>query len=189
MPISIGVGWRLRKSRTTPRHLPGDVTKMVKQLLVSSFLLTAVICTPAAAQHVVYYSPMVTTTASLVVVASPIATQSVSVPVINSLPVYATARPITTVVQQAPASVVTYRINAPVTTTYRVAAPAATTCCGHAAHPATTTYRVAAPAVTAYSVPVAAPMVTAYSVPVAVARTKYYYPGQPVRNFLRAITP
>ncbi len=81
------------------------------------------------------------------------------------------------VVQTAvPAPVVTYRPVVPApTVVYRapvVAAPV-------------TVYRPVAP-VTVYSPVVAAPVVAARP---AVVRTKVYYPGEPIRNFFKAITP
>jgi hypothetical protein len=53
------------------------------------------------------------------------------------------------------------------------------------------TYR---PVISSYSVPYAAPYTAGYAAPYVAARPvivspKYYVPGQPVRNALRAVTP
>ncbi len=71
----------------------------------------------------------------------------------------------------APAPVVTYSVPAPVVT-YGVPAPVIT-------------YRV--PSVVAYPPTIYGPVVTGY--PAVVVRPKVYVPGQPIRNFFRAITP
>ena len=105
----------------------------------------------------------------------------------------------------APAQTVTYQPIAPApTVTYRPVAPAPTVTYRPVAAPVVT-YRPVAPAPTVvYRTPVTtyytpAPVTTYYApapavtyspvYPAAVVRTKVYYPGQPIRNFFKAITP
>jgi len=71
----------------------------------------------------------------------------------------------------------------PVVTSYSpvVAAPVVTSY-----SPVVTSY---SPVVTSYSPVVAAPVVTSYYAPAVVRSKLLYVPGQPVRNFFRAVTP
>ena len=93
----------------------------------------------------------------------------------------------------APAGQTTYYAPAPVTVapapvvTYRPVAPAPVIAYSPVAP--TVTYYGAAPApVVAYSPVVGAPVIVPVGRPVTVS-TKVYVPGQPVRNFFKAITP
>ncbi|MBN2580051.1 MAG: hypothetical protein JXB10_13765 [Pirellulales bacterium] len=81
-------------------------------------------------------------------------------------------------------------VAAPVYTAYYAPAPVYTSC--YAPAPVYTSYYAPAPVYTAYYAP--APVYTSYYAPAvvgvpAVVRTKVYYPGQPVRNVVRAILP
>lgn len=147
---------------------------MKKQSLAAVALVAATFawCNSASAQTVVVgpnplvsYGPVVTRYYTSPVVSPPITTNYAPA-VVAPAPVttyYAPVAPVTT--YYAPAPVVTYR------------APVATY------HAPIVTYR--APVV--YSAPVySAPVVVA---PYAVVRPKVYIPGQPIRNFVRAITP
>jgi hypothetical protein len=106
----------------------------------------------------------------------------------------------------APLPVTTYYAPQPVTTYYapEYAAPVTTYYAPEVAAPVTTYYAPTAVPVTTYYAPrrmttyyAPAPVaVNAYYAPApmyvgapAVVRTKVYYPGQPVRNFFRAVTP
>jgi len=94
------------------------------------------------------------------------------------------AAPATEVVAYQPfaAPVVTYRPIAPApVVTYRPLAPAPWV----VYRAPVVTYRPVAPVVTYSPAVYPAPMVY----PGAVVRTKVYYPGEPIRNFFKAITP
>jgi len=142
---------------------------MKKQSLAAVAMVAATFawCNSASAQTVVggpspvvSYAPVVTRYYTPPVVSPPITTYYA--------PAVAAPAPVTT--YYAPvAPVTTYYAPAPVVT-YR--APVATY------HAPVVTYR--APVV--YSAPVVA-------APYAVVRPKVYIPGQPIRNFVRAITP
>ncbi len=116
--------------------------------------------TPIAQQTIAYYPPAV--------VAAPVTTYYAPAPGVVA----------PRVTYYAPAPVVTA---APVTTYYSTTAVAA---------PVTTYYSttaLAAPVTTYYAPAALYAPVTYY--PAGIVRSKVYYPGQPVRNFVRAVTP
>jgi hypothetical protein len=146
---------------------------MRASILGAVALVATLAASSAMAQVVVYPAPAPVVTYSPVLPA-PTVTYSPVVPATAVEPVttYRPANEVITyspVVTPAPVPVTTYYAPAPVTTYY---APAPVV-----------TY---SPVVTAYGPVVAAPVVVGRP---AYARTKVYYPGQPVRNFFRAVTP
>lgn len=128
---------------------------------------------PAVVQRTTYYAPAV-------VAPQPVTTY------------YAPAPAATTTYYSAPGTVTSYYAPAPAAvvgptpvTTYYAPAPVVV------ARPTVTYYAPAAVPVTTYYAPV--PVTTYYApavvAPVGVVRSKVYYPGEPVRNFFKAITP
>jgi hypothetical protein len=133
---------------------------------------------PIVQQRVTYYSGPAYGTSTVVTQAVPTTTYYAPAPA-----------PVTTYYAPAPAPVTTYYAPAPtpVTTYY---APAVV-----APRPVVTYYAPAPAPVTTYYAPGAVP-VTTYYAPATVAvptygvvRSKVYYPGEPVRNFFKALAP
>lgn len=94
---------------------------------------------------------------------------------------YYAPAPVTTYYAPAPVPVTTYYAPAPVTTYYAPAPVPVTSYYAPAAVPVTTYYAPGAVPVTSYYAP-------AVVAPYGVVRAKAYYPGEPVRNFLKAVT-
>jgi hypothetical protein len=167
---------------------------MIKTIAIVSAVLIALATTaggPASAQTIVYeaYQPIVAP--AYVVPAAPIAVESYR-PVIagstynppvsspNFTAYTSNYRGTTSYYAPAPASAVT--AYSPITTYSPIVTAAPVT----AYRPVVTTY---SPVVTSYA-PVTSyrPVVTSYYTPYVV-RSKVFVPGEPVRNFFRAITP
>lgn len=143
---------------------------------------------PVAAQTVVYetYRPIVAPT--YVAAESPVVVESYR-PVISS---YSYAPPVSspnfTSYSSNYRGTTSYYAPAPVTAYSPVTSYAPTvTYSPVVTSPVVTTY---SPVVTSYAAPVTTyrPVVTSYYTPYVV-RTKVFVPGEPVRNFFRAITP
>jgi len=140
---------------------------------------------PAVVQRSTYYAPAV-------VAPQPVTTYYAPAPAATTT-YYSAPGTVTSYYAPAPAAVVGPTVVGPTpVTTYYAPAPVVV------ARPTVTYYAPAAVPVTTYYAP--APVTTYYApttayyapavvaAPVGVARTKVYYPGQPVRNFAKAIT-
>lgn len=137
---------------------------------------TANCCAPAAPATTAYYAPAPAPTTTSYYAPAPAQTTTYYAPA--PAPVTSYYAPAPVAIAQAPLPVTTYYAPAvarPVVSYY-----------GPAAVPVTTYYAPAAavPVTTCYAP--AAPVVVA---PVGVVRSKVYYPGMPVRNFFKSITP
>jgi hypothetical protein len=155
----------------------------MKQLIAATTaLLVTAVCSAASAQTIVYetYSPVMTEVAAPVVVQSPV--------------VYDAWRPIVRSYNYRPPvsspGFTDYTANYGnygATTSYYAPVTAYSPVVTQTYSPVVTTY---SPVVATTYSPVVAyrPAVTSYYAPVVV-RPRYYVPGQPVRNFFRAVGP
>jgi len=146
--------------------------------LLSALAVVACLTGSSFAQTIVYetYSPVVTSYAAPTIAYRPLSGATYS----NYYPSYTTYSP---VVAAAPVVTETY---SPVVTSYSPVvtsySPVVTSY-----SPVVTSY---SPVVTSYSpVTTYSPIVTSYYAPAVVRSKVLYVPGQPVRNFFRAITP